>query len=299
VNPLDLRGPDFLVLYVLLAGGLAIVGGVLYAHMRTFGRGRRDAPDTLHPYALAFLAGGPRAAIQAAIVSGCRAGALLAHRTGGVTARGRVPSDAHPLDVAVVQAVHGRVGVPLSVLTRDVRGATEPLRQALEAEGLWAPAGLAVTARNVLGLGFVAVLALGAAKVFVGIGRDRPVGGLLVLLVLTSILGIVGWRAWRGRTARGDAWLVRQRIRYRELGQSMTEPEGRDLHGADLALAFGLFGAPVLLHESVRGLRPHAWAPERVRSGAASASGCGTGCGSSCGGGCGGSCGGGCGGCGG
>ena len=69
MNPFDLRGPDFLLFYfvVFLVGLIAAF--VLRWQLRTPGDAPRAKMLDLSSYEIAYLAGGPAAAIDAALVS--------------------------------------------------------------------------------------------------------------------------------------------------------------------------------------------------------------------------------------
>jgi len=155
----------------------------------------------------------------------------------------------------------------------------------------------------------------GLTKVFLGVARDRPVGFLIALLILTLIVAVafLGKRPFRSR--RGDALLGR----LRQDNAALEYAAGRSVHrlaDSDLVLALGLFGlsalaAGPLRHAYTSLLAARLWArvpawsswrsPIVLSCGSSCASFSGSGGGGGCGGGgCGGGCGGGgCGGCGG
>jgi hypothetical protein len=126
---------------------------------------------------------------------------------------------------------------------------------------------------------------LGAAKLVVGLSRGKPVGILIVGLVVLAVVWFMFQKLPR-RTRAGDRVLKEIQNKYHnqrgtEFGSEKTAPI------SELVLAAGLFGMTAVDHPEVAKL--HA----AIQSVPASSGG--EGCG---GGGCGGGCGG-CGGCGG
>lgn len=316
MNPLDLPGPAFLALYVAL-GAVALVAALV---LKRWAQGPGGEPseallDSLTPYDVAFLRGGPDAAAQAAIASLVHRGRLAVEDTDlvvppGAGAEGELVGDGvyrgvprrapdHPLDAAILAAVGTRrsfVGVQ-----REASSAAESIGVSLERAQLMRSKA-ALGGRNLaVGAPAAALIVLGTVKLFVGLSRDRPVLFLALLLLLT--LPLLSIRVKPGCTRLGDRVLALLTDRNDALRMTAsTAPQ--QLGGDDLALAVGLFGSSVLVGgalASVAMLWPaHALASTTSTWGGG-ASSCGTSCGgSSCGGSsCGGGCGGGCGGCGG
>ncbi len=120
----------------------------------------------------------------------------------------------------------------------------------------------------------------------VGVGRGRPVGGLVVLLALLGVLVAI-W-APSGRTGRGELALDHARRTADALALTARAAPAQ-LSPDELGRACALFGASHALVVASLVARPGA-------TGGEATGGCGSGCGSG-GGGDGGGCGGGCGGC--
>jgi uncharacterized protein (TIGR04222 family) len=193
-------------------------------------------------------------------------------------------------------------GTSILAIRRRVRPSLALLRDTLVQRG-WLVSPSQVAARRIAALvAVLGVVAVGIAKVAIGISRGRPVIFLVVLVALVAGFGV--WHAWRmpRRTRVGEALLVRLRRRFQ--GASLTGPMG-EFDPLWLApVMVGLFGSTVLA-----GSEWSAWqaplAPPRpiVQGGGSGGSGSSGGCGSDSGGGGGdggGGCGGGgCGGCGG
>jgi hypothetical protein len=132
------------------------------------------------------------------------------------------------------------------------------------------------------------VLITGFIKIGIGVSRDKPVGFLIFLSVVTGVLLILFCRPGL-RTSQGSSTLNAMREANTSL-QSNAAISLTTLAAADVALAFALWGPSMLT-----GLRLTPLHDMLIASGGSVGSGCGSGGGCG-GGGCGG---GGCGGCGG
>src|SRR4051812_44298977 len=103
-DPWGISGPDFVVLYIALLGaGLlirVIVSGVVSSRALRADDGRPVPPPTV--YQLAFLAGGPDRAVDAAIAALVDRGQLRVNSYKQVSQAGTRPSE--PLEQAVYDA---------------------------------------------------------------------------------------------------------------------------------------------------------------------------------------------------
>ncbi len=289
MNPLDWQGPEFLSLYVpLLAGGFLVA--LLVRHLLRLPAGppmwlgrRTD------PYEVAAL-DGPDTLIEAVV-------AALFHRNvlrieGSRIATGAaLPADAAAIERSVFECA-ATENATMEDLRRALRPDIEHYRWRLSQKGLVLDDFRASPTRLLPSLAYGAVLLLGAAKIFVGLSRDRPVL-FLVLLTAVGALGllVLGRRPWRTRL--GDATLKALREEHQALRTTaMAGNTSRALNGQELALAVGLFGPALLVPMGYADLRQTLRPPSSGGIGDSS-SGSDSGSGdSSCGGG-------GCGGCGG
>jgi uncharacterized protein (TIGR04222 family) len=291
-NPLGLRGPEFLALYLIL---LFIAVGVAFLIRWTL-RAPADEPieepGNLDPYEAAYLAAGASLAVDAAIASLVQR-ETLAVETGGrrLTIAGRLRDKSHDLERAVYKSIAAEAGATVEAVRPDAKRAADKIRQRLEDLGLVVADGAAWTARlsSVVPIG--ALIVLGLMKIQVGMSRNRPVSFLVILCILSALIAVAFLAVRPLRSRRGDRVLGRLKHENAAL-QYAAQPESAGLAGDDLALAVALFGTSILVAGPLAGLRAALLPPP------SSGSGGGCGGGSSCGGGgCGGG-GGGCGGCG-
>ena len=67
MNPFDLRGPDFLVVYLVVFAVVMALAGLLRWYLRLPGGEPQLEVTELSPYEIAYLAGGENLAVNAAI----------------------------------------------------------------------------------------------------------------------------------------------------------------------------------------------------------------------------------------
>ena len=291
-NPFDLRGPEFLVFYIIL--GMLVTVGVMV--MRRWSEPLVvTAAGSLTDYLkIAYLRGGADEALRVATLALIDRG--LVEVVGEDTLHA-VPANAPGRLQRTEERLLENCKVPTKAsdllsdesLKVTVSVECEPsLMQAgllpddrVKASRLW------LLFFAMLFLGFVAFL-----KILVALGRGRT--NIEFLIVACVIFGVVVYRVANPfRTAAGEAMLADLRMLFsalKERSRSIYSPPG----GNDIVLLAAVFGTgslPVRFEYIDKLFRK----PDRERSSSGCGSSCGSG-GSSCGGGCGG---GGCGGCGG
>ena len=273
LGPFDWTGGPFLILYLVLLVTVVIAGVMIPAWQLPEGR-RQKVSD---PDQLALLAGG-RARLADSVVARLLAGRALVMngkdkldvrmRNGSSAAENSVLALTSPLDWTRIE--------------RTLRPTADSLNDRLQRVGLMLTSSERANLRYWALLPYLTLLMFGATKWFIGEARDRPIGFLTVLLIVTAILALI--RAltipkltYAGTAALGDAREEADRIRRAPLA-------------GEVGLAVALFGTGVLV-----GSEFGAFHMMRVASGGDSGSsggdsggGDGVGCG-----------GGGCGGCGG
>jgi uncharacterized protein (TIGR04222 family) len=291
MNPFDLKGPDFLTLYVIVLA-VALLSAYL---LRQAFRKPADMPPSeamqLQPYEVAYLAGGTPQAVNAALANLVHRGLLLANAAERTLSAPKEPSaKLLPFERSVYDSVQEHKNLSVRELHSSMKTAGEALGDRPRALGLLVAEDRAVLGRVVPTLLIFAVAGFGLIKVLVGMARHKPVGILVLLCIGTAAVALAGFARRLHRTWRGDVALERWKIKNSALEYAVPR-NAHNLTASDLALAVGLFGAGVLSSGPLSDLKT-ALAPP------AGSSACGTGgsCGSGCGGGCGG---GGCGGCGG
>jgi uncharacterized protein (TIGR04222 family) len=306
MNVLDLRGPEFLRFYLAVLAVVLVAAGVLRRSLRHPGGdlppGRRPQ---LHPLEVAYLSGGARGIIDAAIAGLVQRRHLGVDKIRRTLTVGMAPDRATPLEEAVWEAVDAKAG-NVSQVRRAVSDMTRSATSRLQSLGLVVTDSQAAGARLLPALLVLAVMLLGVAKIVVGVERNRPVGFLVMLSAIPLVAMIFFIASVPVRTRRGDAVLARMKRQNAAL-QATAARAPNSLAGDDLSLAFALFGAGIFAWGPMADLRQTLAPPREGGSGCGGGSSCGGGScgGATCGGG-GGGCeggggcgGGGCGGCGG
>jgi uncharacterized protein (TIGR04222 family) len=311
LNPLNFAGPKFLLFYIITLIAATFIASRLRGWLIRSGEEGLAWGISLDPYEAATLRNGAKGAIETAI-------AMLVHHKAVETSKaerqvkisGPLPQGAHWFERAVYNTINAKVTYTVAVLHKsqlllnDVERITERLKEMglLLSDKRWS------VVRTVPTLVMAAVLALGFAKIVIGVSRDRPVGALVFLSFITVIITLIFLNVRpetgsRGKQALKDFKAVNAAL------QATARTQPQLLSSPDLALAVGLFGVTSL------GFADAAWADLQSTLAApsyrssSSSSSCGSSscsssscsssscssssCGSSCGGG------GGCGGCGG
>jgi uncharacterized protein (TIGR04222 family) len=302
VHPYDLRGPDFLFFFLIVAIMAMLIGFTVRAFARRCDS--FDDSDDLDSYELAYLAGGAGRAVNAAVARLLQAGCLEMTQTRPPMLR-TVALDlagSHPLEQKVSVSAAEDSPVKLRSIHRACFDYFADANDKLRKRGLIvslpaATVGLAIPLLTLLGLILFAV-----GKVMVGMDRDKPVAFLVILTIFTTIVGLIAFARPLFRTAAGEAYVNKARHQYRELEhRARLRPEELSPH--QLATAFGLWGCGLVATGAFGSTLDRYERGSGGFGGYGTTSGCGGGGGSGCGGGggCGGSggCGGGCGGCGG
>lgn len=288
-SPFELFGPEFLCFYAAcIAVGLA-AGAWVRRKLRDVDGDALAASEELEPYAVAHLAGGEAAAVNAALTSLVQRGVVSVT---GDEARVRVlsplPADAHPLERAIHAQSPGDDGVGVAALREVLAGPLKRIGTELEARG-WLLAESQAKRAMLLPFSIAAVvLALGAAKSVVGLWRHRPIAMLVTMAVIAAIVFAVSFLRRPRRSLAGDRVVAKLKEEHRAL-EHLT-PSLLAAEPSLSALAVGLFGVGVLASTALADLQK----PLTPQAGSANGGCSGGGC--SGGGGCGG---GGCGGCGG
>ena len=225
LNPLDWSGTPFLWLMLVLSA--AAVGLALRRRRSIRGRSGTDwRGGPLTAIELAFLAGGPTRAADTAIVERFDAGADTDPADGpsiGDVARLRSYREhADWRRNALLRLQPVLAGVRASLIGRGLLPDDESCHR------LWFAALQIISP----------VILFGLVKVVVGVSRHRPVGFLVILLLVLTAVGI-GIASKPRRTLRGDAALAVSKERSVRAARAPLPGE--------LALAFALGGAAVLV----------------------------------------------------
>ncbi|MFD2473748.1 TIGR04222 domain-containing membrane protein [Amycolatopsis silviterrae] len=216
-EPWGISGPQFLLFYGL---ALAVVLVVQLSWPSAARSRRRNAPATveapLRPdvYQLAYLVGGADRTVDTAIATLLEHNLLRVSSKGKLSAIGKRPAG-KGLERAVHDAAQGGTATVAKMRTATVvQPEVNKIREDLERRGL-------ITVGDGLGSFRAGILALYGVLVVVGIARavngaqlDRPIGGLIGLILVAGTLALISFLSRHGpKTSRatdaGHAIVVR------------------------------------------------------------------------------------------
>lgn len=299
MNPFDLPGPQFLVVYVTVLA----VGTVAAVIVRRMLRGpvatsASDESLELTPCEVACLASGRRLAVDTTLAALVQRQLLTVD---AVNKKFRADGSAtltDPVEKAVYRAASSRPeGATVREIRKEAGSAVVEVEDRLASAGLFVPASRK-WAMRFASAGIIAVVFFfGKEKLAIGMNRGKPIVFLAILLGITAIIGFVFLLKRIRRSRRGDKQLAKLQRDHAALRTTAeTQPAG--LSNSDLIFAMCLFGPTMLAHGPLDDVRQMLHPPHLGGSGCGGGTSCGAGGGCGGGGG-GGGCGGGGGGCGG
>jgi len=290
LNPFDLRGPEFLLFYIVLSV-LVIVGVVIIRRKsESIITPRIDLSD---PMLIAFLRGGHTETMRVAAVSLIDRGLLVCSGTRLQTAtNARAESVRRPVEKALLEkfASGGEAASMFQdsrlKLTCDQYEATLKRVRLLPDETI-------IQIRTIVFACALTILGgVALVKLLIAFARGRTNVMFLIILGIVAIV-IVAKLSFPRLTQGGKAMLEDIKNLYSGLRDraSFLQPGGTTIEPMMLAAVFGVGALAGEGFAYTKTLFP------RAQQSSTSAT-CGNSCGSSCGSSCGGGCGGGCGGCG-
>lgn len=230
LGPFDLPGGAFLGLYLALLV-VAIIASIVIARvMRPEGRA---IPET-DPDALAYLAGGRARMAESLVASLLEAKALV------IEGRNRLrivaqPSDTRPAGRAILALTSP---ASWSAVASAARAPAAAIEQRLVRSGMMIDKASMMPLRLLPAVPFLLLIGFGAIKWQIGVARDKPVGFLVALLVVTAVIALIRMLVVDRRTKGGLAALSTARERFERLRRAPA--------GGEAALAVALFGTTVL-----------------------------------------------------
>jgi uncharacterized protein (TIGR04222 family) len=297
MNPFDLRGPEFLLFYIILSA-IAIGLLALARHMSESTMSpRMDLGD---PYLIAYLRGGKDEVLRVAIISLVDRRLLSANGSKIKRAKKATPDSVRkPLDRAILEKFPNKAEAASVFQDSSLGSIAEQYREPLKALRIIPDEAVtsARTMRFLIALFFL--IGVGGIKIVIALERGRT--NIFFLIVLMILFVLVARKVAFPRLTRLGADVLKDvQSLYGDLKRraASIRPGGATIEAAMLAAVFGVGALPGDSFAFTRGLFPKAQGSSGTGHGSSSGS-CGSSCGSSGGSSCGGGgCGGGCGGCG-
>lgn len=297
MNPFDLRGPEFLVFYLILSA--VVIGALmLFRRMVESGEGKMDLAD---PYLIASLRGGENEVFRVALISLIDRGLLIVDGT-QVRAADRASADSvrRVIEKEIIRKCAKPRDASSLFYDPKINEACREYQETLKRCRLLPDEWLVRWRWIRFGLAAAVLIGAGGTKVIVALERGRTNVGFLIVLMIAATV-IAAKVSFPRLTDAGKAILADIQTLYSGLKGRATliSPGGASIDAMMLAAAFGIGMLPVETYGYTRKLFPVAqssgsnWSD--VSGFTSSCSSSGSSGGSSCGGG---GCGGGCGGCG-
>ena len=294
MNPFDLRGPEFLVVYAAFT--LVLIFGLARLRKAREGTAPTTLPPISDPYAIAYLRGGQKAMLEVAAFSLVERG-LLSVDDGTLTTAERHEARlaTNPLDKAILQFFQARSKAFTMYRDAKFQGVSAAIEDRLRQDGLVPDLAIQEARSREFG---IAVLILGGAaalKVIIALERGRSNVGFLIFCAIVACA--LAYKVSFPRiTKRGEQWL-------KDLNTLMSPLKRRaalaskDLGWREAAMVAAIYGLTAMRASAYPYVGQMFPAPDTSSSTSSScgssSGGSSSSCGSSCGGG-----GGGCGGCG-
>jgi len=303
MNPFDLRGPEFLLLYFCFS--LLVIFAIAILRRRAES-GPAPKIDLGDPYLIAYLRGGEHEALRVAVISLVDRGMLVMDDQ-IIRSADHVTDDMvkHPIEYEVLKKFGDPGDAPSIFKVNNLRSLFLPYRDKLERAGLMPDADVRRDRLMRLLLALMALGVTGVIKIVIGISLGKPVGFLVVMMIAAMVIAF--FLSFPRLTARGKATLTDATNLYSGL-RTRVNSFSPGSASAELAMFAAVFGVAALAATPfgyARTLFPQATSSSSCgsscgssdSSSSCSSSGGGSSCGGSSdgGGGCGG---GGCGGCG-
>lgn len=232
LGPFDMTGGPFLVLYGVLLVFTIVAGFAIPRWLRPAGR---ETARTKDPLELAWLAGGQTRVADTVVARLLSSRAL--EMTGDSKFRSVHRDAARNSAEASVLTMPGLIG--WGDMERALKSYAEPIERKLVSAGMAISAGTSWQLRFWQTTPYFLLLAFGAIKWTVGSARDKPVGFLTALLILTAVLALIRFLAVDRKTRAGAEALDAATLQSGRLRDAPTNGE------MDVAVA--LFGTTVLV----------------------------------------------------
>lgn len=229
-GPFDMSGAPFLILYPVLLAVALVAGFVIPWQMRPDGR----LQSVTDPDQIAYLAGGKSRFVDSIVARLLSNGRLI------MAANGRFMADRRAGTPSQAEAALLRLSQPFG--WNAAQGALErqaiSIAQTMRANGLLMSSDEVSRVRWAQTLPYVLLIGFGSIKLLIGEARERPVGYLTAMLIVTAVFAVIRWCVIDRRTTAAHHALADAALRNHRLKIAPTAPE--------VGLAVAIFGTTVL-----------------------------------------------------
>jgi uncharacterized protein (TIGR04222 family) len=241
MNPFNLRGPEFLLLYFCFSLVVIFAIAILRRRAETGPAPKIDLGD---PYLIAYLRGGEQEALRVAVISLVDRG-MLAMDDQIIRRADYVTDDTvrHPIEYEVLKKF-GDPGEASSIFKDDnLKSLLQPYHDKLERAGLMPDANVRRDRLMRLLLALMWLGCVGVIKIVVGLSLGKPVGFLVVMMI--AAMAIAAFSSFPRLTARGKATLADITNLYSGL-RTRVNSFSPGSASAELAMFAAVFGVAAL-----------------------------------------------------
>lgn len=238
-----MRHVPLFIWYYLGTAAIVFVGALVHRR-RVLNQPSELRLSEITPAQAGYLDSGERLAVYSSLAALRRVDAVGVTADRRLTVTGPLPAGASRLDKAVYAAAG--TGLSQQWLRADpaVQAAVAELRQGLERAGLLLGREVRRSARGGAWL-MLGLLAVGAARLGIGIGQDTPVGYLWLALALVGAAYLTLIARIPRRSLTASAILVQLRRSNRKLAPA-AKPDLRGQDPDTVAMAVALYGVTVI-----------------------------------------------------
>ncbi|MFH0988640.1 MAG: TIGR04222 domain-containing membrane protein [bacterium] len=240
-NPFDLPGPEFLKLFCLFS-----LACFLFAWMLRYVLRQTTQSPTgrikYNPFELAYLSQGEEGVINIAITLLTRHNIIAFNeKNNSFRIVGELPLKVH----GILRKLYDGLRTVRESLLGSIHASLELEVKTIHSRLVHHGLILSTTRQNTIRYAPIAllicVLAVGVIKIIIGISRDRPVGFLIILMVVIAFVFTSFFKKPSMRSSLGDKILEEQKQKNTRLG-TIASARSQTLADSDLALSLGLFG---------------------------------------------------------
>lgn len=245
MNPFNLSGPEFLVLYALVTLGAFGLAWLTRVSMSVADEPGAAPSRDLTSEEIAYLAGSDAMVINASMAKLVHGGIIAQNpETKVLESRQGLPASPTSLDRVIYDATR-EGSATFGVIWKDGADHFDSIRDRLRSYGLLVSPTQNQRLQNVCFLIAMAAPAVGLVKILIGMSRGRPVVILMILCMVTTALAWCLFRRPVFRTRQGEDNLNLLRNEHAALETQGTQSL-TGLSAGDVMLAVALFGLPLL-----------------------------------------------------
>lgn len=277
MNPFDLRGPEFLLFYLILC--VVVIVAMIYAR-RSAESGRTPKTNLSDPYLIAFLRGGKNETLRIAVLSLIDRNLLTVDNQTIQTAENvSIDSVSVPLEQAMLKTFAKGYSASSIYTSPTLEAACRPYEDLLKQNGLLPDDATRARRRKQFAIAATVMLGVGVVRIFQSVVAGHF--NLLFLIFMMPVAVLIA-RAYHSPrlTQRGKTFLEDIQTLYAHMKYANLNPQRGSTSTDNMMLAAAVFGIGALTFSSTFD-HAHTLFPRASQNSSASSSSCSSSCGSS------------------